>query len=58
MHPNNYAKLSLNNCNADYIHIQSVTITYFILIKTNSFTSTHLMQSVAGRVFPKYDCSC
>ena len=29
MHPNNYANLSLNNCNADYIHVQSLTITFY-----------------------------
>ena len=33
IHPDNYANLSLNNCNADYIHVQSLTITFLCLLK-------------------------
>ena len=34
-----------------------LVVTYFILTKTNLFTSAHLIQSVAGQVSQKYDCS-
>ena len=51
MHPNNYANLSLNNSIIvmliTYIYTYNITnhnkLTCFILTKTNSFTSTHLI---------------